>query len=56
MAKRAAKKKTEGAKHLKEQLVRALADYDNLRKRVERERSSRGRRSASWRKKPGKNY
>jgi molecular chaperone GrpE len=43
MAKRAAKKKTEGAKHLKEQLARALADYDNLRKRVEREREDFGR-------------
>ena len=43
MVKRVAKKKTEGAKHLKEQLSRALADYDNLRKRVEREREDFGR-------------
>ena len=43
MVKRAAKKKTEGAKHLKEQLARALADYDNLQKRVEREREDFGR-------------
>ena len=43
MVKRAAKKKTEKAKHLKEQLARALADYDNLRKRVEREREDFGR-------------
>jgi molecular chaperone GrpE len=39
-------KKTEGKKeieHLKNQLARALADYDNLTKRVEREREDFGK-------------
>src|SRR5512146_2047986 len=34
------KKKNEEAEHLKAQLARALADYDNLRKRVESEKIS----------------
>ncbi len=42
MVKRAAKKKSQ-SEHLKEQLARALADYDNLRKRVDRERENFGR-------------
>lgn len=35
-----AKKKNEETEHLKNQLARALADYDNLRKRVESEKIS----------------
>ncbi len=37
------RKKKENAKYLKEQLARALADYDNLSKRVEREREEFGK-------------
>lgn len=47
MIKRAGKLKTKASKPevdtLKNQLARALADYDNLRKRVEREREEFGR-------------
>ncbi len=43
MVKSTTKKKTEGVKHLKGQLARALADYDNLRKRTEREREEFGK-------------
>lgn len=45
MAKKRGKKKISDRsyKELKNQLVRALADYDNLRKRVEREREEFGK-------------
>ena len=36
-------KRKDKAEELKEQLARALADYDNLRKRVERERGDIGK-------------
>lgn len=41
--KRTKKVKAEKDKELKEQLARALADYDNLQKRLDRERENLGR-------------
>jgi len=45
--KKKSKKSVNGEQALKEQLARALADYDNLKKRAEREQEDCERRSAA---------